>query len=84
MLKEEPQRDARLERPRWVWGGKLFYFGKILLPLANLSAEGLCTPRGPAFASAAPPRIPLQERYHDATEPASPTRLDFISRLSCR
>lgn len=39
VLKEEPPRDVWLERPRWVWGGKLFYFGKILLPLANRSLQ---------------------------------------------
>lgn len=32
VLKEEPLRDARMERLRWVWGGKCCYFGKIPLP----------------------------------------------------
>lgn len=28
MLKEEPLRDARLERPGWVWGGSAFILAK--------------------------------------------------------
>lgn len=31
VLKEEPLRDALMERLRWVWGGKCCYFGKIPL-----------------------------------------------------
>lgn len=53
MLKEEPLRDVRLERPRWVWGGSSFILAKssslLQIPLQKDFAhhEGLPLHRQP-------------------------------------
>lgn len=60
VLKEEPLRDARMERLRWVWGGKCCYFGKI--PLSSCKSPCGRTLRSTSACpcARAPPRIPLQ------------------------
>lgn len=46
VLKEEPLRDARMERLRWVCGGgSAVILAKSLFPLAILPAGGLCAGR---------------------------------------